>query len=150
MLRELLAAYIEGVEGICAVGAMLEEIFFGFGLLLHGFVLAEAVATALHSGTLDGEDEVEGGRLEEFAESGDVDIGHREELRVKRDERCANGALIEWSCECVVVEQEGVLGGGDGAAVKRGEVGEWADGIPLLLCFTDDFVRKFWYHKTRK
>ena len=58
MLWELLAANIEGVEGICAVGAVFEEIFFRFGLLLHGFVLAEAVATALHSGGLDGEDEV--------------------------------------------------------------------------------------------
>ena len=61
MLWELLAADIEGVESVCAVGAVFEEVFFGFGLLLHGFVLAEAVATALHSGTLDGEDEVEGG-----------------------------------------------------------------------------------------
>ena len=58
MLWELLAADIEGVEGICAVGAVLQQIFFRFGLLLHGFVLAEAVATALHSGGLDGEDEV--------------------------------------------------------------------------------------------
>ena len=33
------------------------------------------------------EGEVEGfGGLEEFAESGDVDIVHRDELRVKRDE----------------------------------------------------------------
>ncbi len=58
MLRELLAADIEGVEGICAVGTVLKEIFFRFGLLLHRFVLSEAVATALHAGGLDGEDEV--------------------------------------------------------------------------------------------
>ncbi len=58
MLWELLAADIEGVESIGAVGAVFEEIFFRFGLLLHRFVLAEAVATALHSGGLDGEDEV--------------------------------------------------------------------------------------------
>ena len=58
MLWELLAADIEGVEGIGAVGAVLEEVFFGLGLLLHGFVFAEAVASALHAGTLDGEDKV--------------------------------------------------------------------------------------------
>ena len=58
MLWKLLAADIEGVEGIGAVGAVFKEIFLGFGLLLHGFVLAEAVASSLHSGTLDGEDEV--------------------------------------------------------------------------------------------
>ena len=50
MLWEFLAADIEGVEGIGAVGAVFEEVFFGFGLLLHAFVLAEAVATSLHSG----------------------------------------------------------------------------------------------------
>ncbi len=58
MLWELLAAYVERVEGVGAVGAVFEEIFFRFGLLLHRFVLAEAVATALHSGGLDGEDEI--------------------------------------------------------------------------------------------
>ena len=35
---------------------MFEEIFFRFGVFLHGFVLAEAVATALHAGGLDSED----------------------------------------------------------------------------------------------
>ena len=58
MLWELFAADIEGVEGICAVGAVLEEVFFGLRLLLHGFVFSEAVAPALHSGGLDGENEV--------------------------------------------------------------------------------------------
>ena len=37
---------------------MFEKIFFGFRLLLHRLVLAEAVATSLHSCGLDGEDEV--------------------------------------------------------------------------------------------
>ncbi len=58
MLRELLAANVERIEGLCAVGAVFEEVFFRFGLLLHRFVLSEAVATALHAGGLDGEDEV--------------------------------------------------------------------------------------------
>ena len=58
MLWELLAADIEGVEGIGAVGAVFEKVFLRFGLLLHALVLAEAVASALHSGGLDGEDEV--------------------------------------------------------------------------------------------
>ena len=43
MLWELLAADIEGVEGIGAVGAVFEEVFLGFGLFLHGFVLAELI-----------------------------------------------------------------------------------------------------------
>ena len=58
MLWKLLAADIEGVEGIGAVGAVFEKIFFGFRLLLHRLVLAEAVASSLHSCGQDGEDEV--------------------------------------------------------------------------------------------
>ena len=58
MLWELLAADVEGVEGIGAVGAVFEEVFFGLRLLLHGLVLAEAVTSSLHSCGLDGEDEV--------------------------------------------------------------------------------------------
>ena len=58
MLWELLAANIEGVEGIGAIGAVFEKVFFGFGLFFHTFVLAEAVASSLHSCTLDGEDKV--------------------------------------------------------------------------------------------
>ena len=44
MLWELLAADIEGVEGIGSVGTVFEKVFFGLRLLLHGLVLAEAVA----------------------------------------------------------------------------------------------------------
>ncbi|WP_417098089.1 hypothetical protein [Leyella stercorea] len=55
---ELLAAEIEGIEGIGAVGTVFEKVFFGLRLLLHGLVLAEAVATSLHSCGLDGEDKV--------------------------------------------------------------------------------------------
>ena len=58
MLWELLAADIEGIEGIGAVGTVFEKVFFGLWLLLHTFVLAEAVASSLHSCGLDGEDEV--------------------------------------------------------------------------------------------
>lgn len=49
MLWELLTADIEGVEGISAVGTVFEKVFFGLRLLLHGLVLAEAVASSLHS-----------------------------------------------------------------------------------------------------
>ena len=58
MLWELLAADIERIEGIGAVGSVFKMVFFGLGLLLHTFVLAEAVATSLHSCGLDGEDKV--------------------------------------------------------------------------------------------
>ena len=47
MLWELLAADIERIEGIGAVGTVFEEVFFGLRLLLHGLVLAEAVALEL-------------------------------------------------------------------------------------------------------
>lgn len=46
---KLLAADIDGVEGIGVVGAVFEKVFFGLRLLLHGLVLAEAVASPLHS-----------------------------------------------------------------------------------------------------
>ena len=58
MLWEFLAADIEGIEGIGAVGAVFEKVFFGLRLLLHTFVLAEAVAPSLHSCGLDGQDKV--------------------------------------------------------------------------------------------
>ena len=55
---ELLAADVERIEGICAVGAVFEEVFFRFCKFLAAFVLAEAVATAAHAGCLNGEDKV--------------------------------------------------------------------------------------------
>ena len=58
MLLELLAADIERIEGIGAVGTVFEKVFFGHRLLLHGVVPAEAVASSLHSCGQDGEDEV--------------------------------------------------------------------------------------------
>jgi len=47
VLWKLLSAGIERVEGIGAVGSVLEKVFFGLGLLLHRLVLAEAVALEL-------------------------------------------------------------------------------------------------------
>ena len=58
MLWELFAADVEGVEGIGAVGTMFEKVFFGLRLLFHRLVLAETVASSLHSCGLDGEDKV--------------------------------------------------------------------------------------------
>ena len=58
MLWELFAADIEGVEGIGAVGTVLEKVFFGLRLLLHRLILAETVASSLYSCGLDGEDKV--------------------------------------------------------------------------------------------
>ena len=58
MLWKLLAADIEGIEGIGAVGTVFEKVFFGLRLLLHRLVLTEAVATTLHSCGLNGEDKV--------------------------------------------------------------------------------------------
>ncbi len=54
MLWELFAADIKGVEGICAVGAVLQKVFFRFRLFFHGFVFSEAVASTLHTGGLNG------------------------------------------------------------------------------------------------
>ncbi|WP_337951491.1 hypothetical protein [Prevotella sp.] len=42
MLWELLAADVEGIEGIGAVGMVFEKVIFGLLLFLHTFVLAEA------------------------------------------------------------------------------------------------------------
>ena len=41
---EFLAADVEGIEGVGAVGAVFEQIFFALGELFAGLVLAEAVA----------------------------------------------------------------------------------------------------------
>ena len=47
MLWELLAADVERVEGIGAVGTVFEKVFLGLRLLLHGLVIAESVALEL-------------------------------------------------------------------------------------------------------
>ena len=56
VVGEFFAADVEGVEGVGAVGAVFEEVFFGFGELFTGFVFAEAVAASADSGSLDSED----------------------------------------------------------------------------------------------
>lgn len=58
MLREVLAADIEGIEDIGAVGSVYEKVFFELRLLLHGLVHAKAVASTLHAYGLDNEDKV--------------------------------------------------------------------------------------------
>lgn len=55
---EFLAADVEGVECVGAVGAVFEEVSLGFGELLARLVLAEAIATSAHSCRLDGKDKV--------------------------------------------------------------------------------------------
>ena len=55
-VRKFLAADVESIESICAVGAVLEEVFFALGKFLAAFVFSEAVATAAHAGCLNGED----------------------------------------------------------------------------------------------
>ena len=57
-VRELFPADVEGVEGVGAVGAVFEEVFFGLGELFSGFVLAEAEATTGDTCGLYGEDKV--------------------------------------------------------------------------------------------
>ena len=58
VLWELLAANVKGVEGIGAIGAVLEQVLFRLGVFLLRLVLAEAIAATLHASRLDGEDEV--------------------------------------------------------------------------------------------
>ncbi len=55
---EFSAADVEGIEGVGAVGAVFEQVFFGFGELFAGFVFTEAVAPSAYSGRLNGEDKV--------------------------------------------------------------------------------------------
>ena len=56
MKWEFLTAYVEGIECICAVGAVFEEVFFALGKFLAAFVLSEAVAATAYAGCLNGED----------------------------------------------------------------------------------------------
>ena len=57
-IGELLAADVEGVESISAIGAVLQQIFLGLSEFLASLVLAKAVAAAHDSCRLDGEDQV--------------------------------------------------------------------------------------------
>ena len=44
VIGEFFAADVEGIESVCAVGAVFEQVFFGLGELFAGLILAEAVA----------------------------------------------------------------------------------------------------------
>ena len=48
-VREFFAADVEGIEGVGAVGAVFEEVFFGLCELFAGLVFAEAVASAAYT-----------------------------------------------------------------------------------------------------
>ena len=50
VIREFLAADIEGIERIGAVSAVFEQVFFALGELFAGLILAEAVATVGDTG----------------------------------------------------------------------------------------------------
>ena len=55
-LGEFGTADVEGVESICAVGAVLEQVFLGLGEFLPTLVLAEAVSATAGPSGLQGED----------------------------------------------------------------------------------------------
>ena len=55
---KFLAADIERIESVGAVGAVFEEVFFTLGKFFAAFVLSETVAAAAHAGCLNGEDKV--------------------------------------------------------------------------------------------
>ena len=58
MLRELFAPNIQRIESIRSIRAVLQKVLFRFRILLCGFVLAEAIATAFHTSRLNGKDKV--------------------------------------------------------------------------------------------
>lgn len=58
MEREFLAADVEGIERVGAVGAVFEQVFLGLGELFAGLILAEAVAPVGDTGLLNGKDKV--------------------------------------------------------------------------------------------
>ena len=57
-IRKFLAADVESIESVGAVGAVFEEVFFRFGKFFSAFVLAETIAAAAHAGCLNCEDKV--------------------------------------------------------------------------------------------
>lgn len=58
VVRKFLASDIESIEGIGAVGAVFEQVFFALGKFLAGLVFAEAVASATDPCRLYGENQV--------------------------------------------------------------------------------------------
>ena len=57
-IRKFFRSNVECVEGIGAVCAVFEEVFFRFGKFLAAFVFAETVSAAAYAGCLNGEDKV--------------------------------------------------------------------------------------------
>ena len=55
-LGEFGTADVESIESVCAVGAVLEQVFLGLGEFLPTLVLAEAVSAAADPCGLQGED----------------------------------------------------------------------------------------------
>ena len=58
MEGELFAANVECIKRICAVGAVLEKVFFTLGKFFAAFVFPKSVAAAAYAGCLNGEDKV--------------------------------------------------------------------------------------------
>ena len=48
---------IQRIEGICAVGAVFEEVFFALGKFFAAFVLAETVLAVAHVGCMNGSED---------------------------------------------------------------------------------------------
>lgn len=58
VLREFFRTDIERIEGICAIGTMLQQVLFRFRLFLHGLVFPEAVASTFYTCRLNSEYQV--------------------------------------------------------------------------------------------
>ena len=58
MLGELLTTDIQRIEGVGAVGTVLEQVLFGLRLFLHRLVLAETETATFDTGRLDGQNQV--------------------------------------------------------------------------------------------
>ena len=50
VVRELLAADVESIESVGAVGSVFEQVFFALGKFFAGLVFTETVATSAYSG----------------------------------------------------------------------------------------------------
>ena len=55
-MGELCTPDVEGIESVCAVGAVLEQVFLGLGEFLPTLVLAEAISATADPSGLQGED----------------------------------------------------------------------------------------------
>ena len=58
MLRELLTPNIQRIKSICTIGAMHQQVLFGFGIFLCGLVFAEDVSSAFHTCRLNGKNKI--------------------------------------------------------------------------------------------